>query len=113
MREHKGVRVQGHKGCKGVIGARGSRGESHLVKLSLPDFFSQMLQTAICTKNGRRFEYLGQYEKRAWRLNNEIFPNQKYYFNGRHFRVLTMYVSEGYLICIRKAKIMLCIKRNI
>ena len=64
-----------------------------------------MLHTAIYTKNGRRFEYLGEYEKPKWLLNNEIFPNGKYYFNGRHFKVLTMYVSEIDEVCILKAKI--------
>ena len=49
--------------------------------------------SAMWTSDGRRFQEVGTYDKRGLNLHNAIFPNYKYGFNGRHFRVSTNYVS--------------------
>ena len=44
---------------------------------------------------GRRFEKIGVYNNKTndWKLITDVFPNAKYFFNGRKFRVIAHFVS--------------------
>ena len=53
------------------------------------------LFSASWKSDGRRFEQIGRYKIQAqyWELWNDVFPNEKYHFNGRHIRIITNFVS--------------------
>ena len=41
----------------------------------------------------RTFGVVGRYRSNAWILADEVFPNEKYGFNGRKFNIVTKFVS--------------------
>ena len=58
------------------------------------------------TDAGRQFQEVGTYGKSGLSLKQDIFPNYKYGFNGRHFSVSTNYVSWfKYLLLIQDSVI--------
>ncbi len=54
------------------------------------------LHSAAWKPSGRRFERIGVYNNKTtdWKLTAEVFPNEKYFFNGRTFRAIGLFVSR-------------------
>ena len=44
------------------------------------------IYSAVFKPEGRRFELIGTSINCTWKIDREIFPNEKYILNGRHFR---------------------------
>ena len=57
------------------------------------DFFQTypVLSAALWKpKQQRRFGVIGRYRANTWSLLDDVFPNEKYGFNGRRFHIVTM-----------------------
>ncbi len=58
-----------------------------------PDGEDGVMQTIILsadwTPEGRKFSHIGSHKEHKLHMQNNIFPNEKYGFNGREFTITT------------------------
>ena len=54
--------------------------------MSISESNNLHIYSAVFKPEGRRFELIGSFINSTWKIDPEIFPNERYILNGRHFR---------------------------